>query len=629
MSPQRSFTDYVSSSFYDEIFDAVSRFVVSHRHSLGLWSNTVADIRYAQLSDFQIRSVGVDDLPGDRIAFTVVVEAEIEVQGNGRRDYESDNCYQWFSIVCNGDLSLGLSDFKITRVEAYNQKLFNANPLSDALVPYMHADKLEDVATDFLSRYYPEALRTPQALDTTELAKRMGLTVVVQQLAKDFSVFGQIIFADTDAEVYDYNRGEMVTRHFNAGTVVVDPQTFLLRNLGSVNNTIVHECVHWDKHKKAFQLERLYNSSATQIKCIVVGGIQTEKNRSANDWMEWQANSLAPRIQMPIGAFKQKANELIRKYQRDTHTSTIIDVMEPVIDELAAFFVVSRCAAKIRMVDAGYEEAIGTFTYVDGHYVKPHAFKRGSLAKNQTYSISMDDAVVEMLWNKDIRPKALSGDYTYVDSHVCLNRPKYIEYDSGGIPAMTEYARLHMDECCLAFTLKATHTNKYGEQFYKECVLYRDVNSGLHFEAHFAPESSADVMAKADALSEVNKEIMTLKMTLPLVFSDSLVRIMEWAEVTVEQLAEDAKVSSKTIQRMRTKADYNVNMKTVIAICVGMHLHPILSQHLIESAGLVFRYVSEEQMMYHFFITAYYTHTVDECNALLQAKGFKILSGEE
>lgn len=195
------------------------------------------------------------------------------------------------------------------------QFIANSNPLSDALVPYMHADKLEDVATDFLSRYYPEALRTPQALDTTELAKRMGLTVVVQQLAKDFSVFGQIIFADTDAEVYDYNQGEMVTRHFNAGTVVVDPQTFLLRNLGSVNNTIVHECVHWDKHKKAFQLERLYNSSATQIKCIVVGGIQTEKNRSANDWMEWQANSLAPRIQMPIGAFKQKANELIKKYQ--------------------------------------------------------------------------------------------------------------------------------------------------------------------------------------------------------------------------------------------------------------------------------------------------------------------------
>lgn len=61
--------------------------------------------------------------------------------------------------------------------------------------------------------------------------------------------------------------------------------------------------------------------------------------------------------------------------------------MEPVIDALATFFCVSRTAAKIRMIDAGYEEAIGTFTYIDGRYVKPHMFKKGAL-RNQTLSIS-------------------------------------------------------------------------------------------------------------------------------------------------------------------------------------------------------------------------------------------------
>lgn len=44
-------------------------------------------------------------------------------------------------------------------------------------------------------------------------------------------------------------------------------------------------------------------------------------------------------------------------------TSELIDVMEPVIDALALFFCVSRLAAKICMIDAGYEETIGTFTY--------------------------------------------------------------------------------------------------------------------------------------------------------------------------------------------------------------------------------------------------------------------------
>ena len=454
MSQQRSFTEYVASAFYDEIFDAVSRYAIINRKSLGLRSNIVEDINFIELSDFRVKSVGVDNLPGDSISFAVVIEADIEVKGKGRGDYETDICCQWFSLNCIGNLALNLSDFKITRVDTYNQKQFNAKPLSDALVPYMHADKFDEIADDFLARYYPEALQKPMAIDTTVLAERMGLKIVAQQLTKDFTVFGQIVFADTVSDVYDYKTQTMTTRHFDVGTIVVDPQAFLLRNLGSVNNTIVHECVHWDKHKKAFQLERLYNASATQIKCIVVGGVQTDKNRSANDWMEWQANSLAPRIQMPLGSFKVKAKQLIHEYQRKYNKKNLIDILEPVIDELATFFGVSRCAAKIRMVDAGYDEAIGTFTYVDGHYVKPHTFKKGSLAKNQTYSIAMEDAVVQMLWHKDLQPKTLSGDYTFVDSHVCLNRPQYIERGDDGIPVMTEYARLHMDECCLAFTLR-------------------------------------------------------------------------------------------------------------------------------------------------------------------------------
>lgn len=56
--------------------------------------------------------------------------------------------------------------------------------------------------------------------------------------------------------------------------------------------------------------------------------------------------------------------------------------------ELSKFFVVSRQAAKIRMIDLGYEEAIGAFTYIDGRYVKPHTFKKGTIKRNQTFSIS-------------------------------------------------------------------------------------------------------------------------------------------------------------------------------------------------------------------------------------------------
>ncbi len=72
----------------------------------------------------------------------------------------------------------------------------------------------------------------------------------------------------------------------------------------------------------------------------------------------------------------------------------IIDVIEPVIDDLAIFFGVSRLAAKIRMVDAGYEEARGAFIYIDGRYVTPHRYKKDSIGEDQTFSIGAEDAAI-------------------------------------------------------------------------------------------------------------------------------------------------------------------------------------------------------------------------------------------
>src|SRR5690606_20959123 len=133
-------------------------------------------------------------------------------------------------------------------------------------------------------------------------------------------------------------------------------------------------------------------------------------------------------------------------YRREFGDVPLVDIMEPVIEELATFFCVSRQAAKIRMVDAGYYEAIGAFTYIDGRYVRPHAFKKGSVEKCQTYSVGVDDAIFVALCDMRLRDQVYKGAYIYVDSHFCLNDPKYMINDKNGRVVMTEYARLHIDE---------------------------------------------------------------------------------------------------------------------------------------------------------------------------------------
>ena len=108
-----------------------------------------------------------------------------------------------------------------------------------------------------------------------------------------------------------------------------------------------------------------------------------------------------------------------------------------------------------------------------------------------------------------------------------------------------------------------------------------------------------------------------------------LVKNIECVEISEEELAEKAKLSDRTIRRLRTQDDYNIQLKSVVAICIGMHLPPLVSRHLIESAGLSFKYANKEHMLYDFFITSYYCHTIDECNEMLHAQGFKSLSGDE
>ena len=499
MTANRSFTDYVASRFYNDFYSVIEKYIEESIGSLDLNLRSIKNMGQVNLSEIEVKLVSVNDLPDMKIEFDVIVDAEIEV---AEGDYHYDNfeqCNHWFLLHCSGDLACNLDDFTISSITEYTSKNKQPKPMSDSLVPIIYKEQLESVATDFLRRHYPEALKTPMAIEPQVLAEKMGLTVEMREITKDFSVFGQLYFHDCDAVFYDEDSDEMVQTHVDARTIIVDPKAFFLRNLGSVNNTIVHECVHWDQHRKAFELERLYNNSLTRIKCQVVGGIK-DNSRDATDWMEWQANALTPKIQMPLAMFKTQAFKYIKQFRTELGTSELIDVMEPVIDALATFFCVSRTAAKIRMIDAGYEEAIGTFTYIDGRYVKPHRFKKGALEKNQTFSIGAEDAAIQGLTNPTLSALVRDGSYQYVDAHFVLNHPKYVTQDIFGETVLTDYARNHMDECCLIFDLSIKSGCK--ERYHSECFLNRDETSDIAFDIvygrgyqHASPEKKAEMLA--------------------------------------------------------------------------------------------------------------------------------------
>ncbi|MDO5443373.1 MAG: hypothetical protein Q4G10_06845, partial [Bacteroidia bacterium] len=103
-------------------------------------------------------------------------------------------------------------------------------------------------------------------LPINEIIEAMELIVYPAPLPD--GIFGRTYFNDATVTTYtDKTSTETVEMAVRPGTILVNPDVFFMRNIGSVNNTIIHECVHWDKHYKFFELQKLLNPEIQAISC--------------------------------------------------------------------------------------------------------------------------------------------------------------------------------------------------------------------------------------------------------------------------------------------------------------------------------------------------------------------------
>lgn len=617
MAQSRSFKEYVKNNLDNQMWKAIEDFLSSLDPStLDLRLNRVRNVGEIELYDTDLQFVDVSDLPGSAIEFDVVMDATLIVYDEDRyHNDESEAKHQWFMIRCRGSLDCALDDLEIYDVHVYDSRNRQQRPLSNALVPIIHKEDLEKEAEAFLRKYYKEALLQPMWIDPVELARRMQLTVLRHRISEDMAIFGQIYFCETDAKLYDDDKGCEVKEHVLPGTIVVDPSVAFQRNLGAYNNTIVHECVHWALHKKAFALEQLFNAEASQIKCKVVGGIEGQE-KDDTKWMEWQANALAPRIQMPLAMFKRQAAATVKKYRDQLGIFELCELMPFVIEDLATFFMVSRTAAKLRMIDAGYEEAMGSFIYIDGHYVKPHAFKKGSIKPNQTYSLPAQDAAIQSIINPALKD---TDKYIYIDSHFVLNHPRYVYQNADGETLMTDYARYHVDECCLSFELSIV--GKVEERYHRECFLNRDKGSPIDFNIVYTGENKElDDERRKKLLHDTVMEEAKVLDGLSNNYTKAWKELLKWRGISQAELSRRTKITEKTIGNI-INGDTVGTINNVVLMCLAANLPWDMSDYIIKRSGHQLMLNNDDHNWYRFVLKHMYPKSIPEIQAFLQEQG--------
>ena len=214
---------------------------------------------------------------------------------------------------------------------------------TETLLPYIPSADYDKIATEFLETYFPDALYKPQSIPILDIARNeMGLDVKFICLSEEQDIYGMTIFSDGIVEVYVPKEGIYEEKVVKMKTVLIDPEAVKKTNIGCLNNTIAHECVHWYKHRMYYRMQKYtLPKKATYCKCRLSDlGVTTNDE----EIMETQAVGIAPRILMPKDSFL----EVAKQYD-------LVSVQESwrAISEIAHFFNVSKQSATIRLQECG------------------------------------------------------------------------------------------------------------------------------------------------------------------------------------------------------------------------------------------------------------------------------------
>ena len=637
-----SFKQYLMGHYNQSYIDYLSRLLESGQLPVGKRSGLVPNPDFVIAQTVEVQRIDLFRKSLNEVYADIIMSATVRVMSVREHTTVSDYLTQWFRVRTYSDLSPEGSSFNnLICIMVYDRnEPAPGRPLDEYLVPYTSADNLDSESTDVLAAFLPEALSKPCRVDGERLAERMRLDVQYYCLTLDCAIRGQMYFESREITVLS-TQGHPLKKRIPANTIVVDLST-CTDNDGSINkeklnDTVIHECYHAYKHKLFYLGQRLYNQEIRCLSCSVSGEragavIDTgfalrdsmdpdevcfaEKSfmsRSPVDWIEWQANRVTPRIRMPAFTTQQKIEELLTKYAQRYPNMALTKLISHVIGDLAQFYGVSKQSAKLRMIELGYTEAQGVLNYVNGGYVADHSFAAGSLKKNQTFSIDFSTALELFGRSPEFQQALASGLYQYIDGHFCRNDPRYV-YRRNGKLYLSSYAKTHMDECCLVFTVRTM-----GPSYrYREGTLLREEVDAQRIADHAGCGNAADILAESRRLSQIINE-------LPMSPSGTLIAHMNRAHMTVEALVAKTGVSERTIMRLRKDTGYKPSKGNALAICVGLQLEPMLRRDWLAKVGQSLTN-SPTDILYDLLLSSMYLQPLSVINDKLRECGLPPLS---
>ncbi|HFH7847654.1 TPA: XRE family transcriptional regulator [Streptococcus agalactiae] len=621
------FDKYIFDTYYEQIVKTVKGFIFNNKDNTDLSTYMVPEPNgFIEFDNFELYKINYEIINNCELNLEIIVIANVIVRQYIKGEMEIDTKTKFVSVYAEVELDSGIKNFRIYNTEFKSDQYKKSRnlKLSKDWVPYIRKKDFDAIAEKFLRKYYPQALTQPTPVPVETIVSEMGLSIHQEKLTIDNSVFGKMVFKDTDVEVIEDE--QLVSEHFNKGSILVDKDVVFKRNVGSYNNTVIHECVHWELHKVFHEVKMVLDKDHSQVSSWTEENLADSSMWTSLDWMEWQANGIAPRILMPKVQTRIKIRELFQTLTLVNPDISRSELVQEVVDNLATFFEVSRQAAKIRMIDLGFKEANGVYNYLDDRYMHNFAFELEAFDKGSSYTITSNDLCFEYCFNESFRQIIDRNKFIYVDNHLCLKDKKFIYMTKDG-PIMTDYAYEHMDECCLIFKVKSKNFTSISNETYYDYVLNRGVTKESEIKADFVDilqnPSLMDQLPPLDMM-KLGKKISELLKELPFEFSGTLRSHRKRKNCTQPFLAKLVGITERTLRDYETLEDNLPRLELTLSFCFALKLRPELSDDMIKKAGHQLT-ISPQHQVYKMLLSTSYYKPLGEINSILQAAEMKTL----
>ena len=564
--------------------------------------------------------------PTDRTVVDVILQSKLEGQyRDGETRYESADfrlryifdlrvCHQ----CCIGPLIWVYKDWEDDPV--LSGFTFDTN---DYLLPILYNSDYETVAHAMLDDFFPEAKREiggdASVVSSEELARRMGLRVFDVRFA-DKTVMGQLYYNYGEAHLLD-DSGKTYAQIIRPGTILVNQDN--CTTAATRNSTIAHECCHMYLDRWFFLLQMMTGRKYTPYSSRRRENRRYHHKNDALDWMELQCEKLPAYLLLE----RNDVIDYVEDRLKQCNWKKTPENIRAIVDGLAERYEVSYQMAKYRMIELGYCEAGGIRNYVNDMVIPDHGCT-WLWPANTTFTISAKDAALLVASDSEFERVLCSGRYRYVEGHFCLNTDKYILRDYYGKPHLTVYARCHMEECCLGFTVGG----RYRRTEYAVSKVARNKTEPVtdKYRAAYrlvAEPGSSEYEKENQAMVDDGLLWLEFYKNIPDDFAEMIKAIMKRKGITQENLSFELGVDRKALLNYLNQDRPSV--AHVVGICVALKVPYFISMEILGAAGIKLR-STEQDFLYRQFLLNAENLTVSRCEDILKQHNEKpLFRGEQ